>query len=366
MAILQNRNASTESSELSMLRESAMDWVNRNAPVKAVHTFSRAACLAHWRALADLGWPGIAIAEEHGGAGLGFVALGAVLSALGTQLLAVPLLTHTLFARALQRAASNRRQMDMLAQVASGARIGTVAFVSETAGQVGPCGADPAGSGWRLRGEQRFVLNGRVADCILVCIGGTRPELFLVEREQVKVQPLNMIDGRDYAHLSLDEVTLAADARLDANAGLPEELLDCARAGIAAEMIGACEHALQITVDYLKVREQFGRKIGSFQALQHRAAKIVVDLELARSCVDAALQAIDESSATVGELTALAKYMAGAAIHRVSNEIVQMHGGIGMTDEHVAGRYLKWARVSEMLYGNSDALAERYARAHGY
>src|SRR3979490_1807154 len=118
MAILQNRNASTESSELSMLRESAMDWVNRNAPVQAVHTFSRAACLEHWRALADLGWPGIAIAEEHGGSGLGFGALGAVLSALGTQLLAVPLLTHTLFARALQRAASNRRQRDMLAQVA--------------------------------------------------------------------------------------------------------------------------------------------------------------------------------------------------------------------------------------------------------
>ena len=132
---------------------------------------------------------------------------------------------------------------------------------------------------------------------------------------------------------------------------LLEATLDRARAGLAAEMLGASLQAFETTLDYLKTRVQFGQVIGSFQALQHRAAKMFTDLELTRSCVEAALTAIDNKSPDVPELVSLAKAKAGDTLHLVSNEMVQMHGGIGMTDAHDAGLYLKRARAAEATYG---------------
>ena len=141
---------------------------------------------------------------------------------------------------------------------------------------------------------------------------------------------------------------------------------DTSLQGLAAEMLGAALQAFEVTLDYLKTRVQFGQLIGSFQALQHRAAKMFTDLELSRSCVEAALAAIDENSKDVPELVSLAKAKMGDTLHLVSNEMVQMHGGIGMTDAHDAGLYMKRARVAEALYGSSSYHRDRYARLGGY
>jgi alkylation response protein AidB-like acyl-CoA dehydrogenase len=148
--------------------------------------------------------------------------------------------------------------------------------------------------------------------------------------------------------------------------GVLESILDRARAGLAAEMLGHAVQSFETTLDYLKTRVQFGQPIGTFQALQHRAAKMFTDLELARSCVEAALQAIDRDAADVAQLASLAKAKVGDVVHLVSNEMVQMHGGIGMTDAHDAGLYLKRARVQEATFGTSSYHRDRYATLLGY
>ncbi len=168
---------------------------------------------------------------------------------------------------------------------------------------------------------------------------------------------------------SFDNVEVGADAVLgEADKGwdLLEKVLDRARAGLAAEMLGSAAQAFDTTLDYLKTRVQFGQVIGSFQALQHRAAKMFTDLELARSCVEAALTAIDNDSPDVPELVSLAKAKVGDTLHLVSNEMVQMHGGIGMTDAHDAGFYLKRARAAEATFGGQAYHRDRYARINGY
>ena len=137
-------------------------------------------------------------------------------------------------------------------------------------------------------------------------------------------------------------------------------------AGLAAEMLGTATQAFEIILDYLKTRTQFGQLIGSFQALQHRAAKLFTELELTRSCVEAALDAIDRGDASAASLVSLAKAKANETLHLASIEMVQMHGGIGMTDAHDAGLYMKRARVAEALYGSSSYHRDRYATLGGY
>ena len=180
---------------------------------------------------------------------------------------------------------------------------------------------------------------------------------------------LKLADSRGAAVVTFEGVEVGADAVLgtaDQGYDLLEQPLDRARAGLAAEMLGAALQAFEVTLDYLKTRVQFGQLIGSFQALQHRAAKMFTDLELSRSCVEAALAAIDDNSKDVPELVSLAKAKMGDTLHLVSIETVQMHGGIGMTDDHDAGFYLKRARAAEATYGGQSYHRDRYARIGGY
>ena len=177
------------------------------------------------------------------------------------------------------------------------------------------------------------------------------------------------MDSRGAADVAFDKVSIGADAVIglvDQGFGLLDQALDRARAGLAAEMLGAATQSFETTLDYLKTRVQFGQVIGTFQALQHRAAKMFTDLELTRSCVEAALTAIDKNANDVPALASLAKAKASDLAHLVSNEMVQMHGGIGMTDAHDAGLYLKRARVAEAMFGGSSYHCDRYARLMGY
>lgn len=354
----------TDDDILVMLRDTAREWVVGEHPAQPEHDVDRSGARARWRTMAELGWTGLSVPEDHGGLGLGLQAHGVIAEALGRELVATPLMSTGLLA---VEALKGQRAADaLLSGVVAGDLVFAAAF-DEGPRHGSPLNAtaQPSAGGWRLKAHKRYVLDGADADWFLVSARWDRPELFLVARAQCQIEVLDTIDGRSMAHVSV-EADVPGDARLEGGEALIERLGDLARLFLAAEMVGAGHRIFEITLDYLKKREQFGRPIGSFQALQHRAAQILIDLELARAALDHALAVADEGREDLAGVSALAKYMAGEALHRATSEAVQMHGGIGMTAEHVAGRYLKWARVSEALFGSGAWLASYYADANGY
>jgi len=195
--------------------------------------------------------------------------------------------------------------------------------------------------------------------------------LFLVDADAAGVerQRLATADSRGYANVTFDGVKVGSDALMGAEGeggAALEAILDRARAGLAAEMLGVAAQSFDMTLDYLKNRVQFGSVIGGFQALGHRAAGLYTEMEMARSCVEAALQAIDAGSEDVPKLCSLSKAKAGEFLYRMSNELIQIHGGIGMTDEFDAGLYLKRARALEATWGSPGFHRDRFATLHDF
>jgi alkylation response protein AidB-like acyl-CoA dehydrogenase len=374
------------SEEQTMIRDQAKSWVQEKSPVTAFRKmrdsgnsdgFDRAV----WKEMAEMGWAGILIPENYGGTGLGYLTLGLVLEETGRTLTASPLVSTALTATtALLLGASDAQKQKWLPQIAEGKALGTLA-VDEGPHHVPEkiaLRAEKSGSGYKLNGKKTFVIDGGAADFIIVAartsgkVGDKNGiTLFLVEGNASGLtrERLKSVDSRGVANLTLKEVSLGTDAVLgsvDNGFSVLEATLDRARIGLSAEMLGHAVQSFETTLDYLKTRVQFGQPIGTFQALQHRAAKMFTDLELARSCVEAALQAIDREANDVAQLASLAKAKVGDVVHLVSNEMVQMHGGIGMTDAHDAGLYLKRARAQEATFGGSSYHRDRYATLNGY
>jgi alkylation response protein AidB-like acyl-CoA dehydrogenase len=372
--------------EQSMLRDAARTWTQEKSPVSAFRKMRDSGAAlgydpAAFNEMAEMGWTGVIIPEEYGGSDFGYLSLGLVLEETGRTLTASPLLSTALAAAsALILGGSDAQKGKYLPQIAEGTLVGTLA-VDE-----GPhhnpekvaLKATKSGDGYSLSGTKNFVLEGMAAGLFVVSArtsgetnGKDGISLFLVPADAAGVsrQQLKLADSRGAANVTFTDVKVGADALLgEEGKGYPllEQVLDRARAGLAAEMLGSASQAFDTTLDYLKTRRQFDQVIGSFQALQHRAAKMFTDLELSRSCVEAALAAIDADSADVPELVSLAKAKMGDTFHLISNEMVQMHGGIGMTDAHDAGFYLKRARAAEAAYGNQAYHRDRYARIQGY
>ena len=199
---------------------------------------------------------------------------------------------------------------------------------------------------------------------------GSGTAMFLVpgDAKGLERSPRHMADARSHAEIVLNNVTLPANALIGSEDGgaLLDQVLDRARAGTAAEMLGLAVQAFDTTLDYLKQRVQFGQKLSSFQALQHRMANLFTEIELMRSVVEGALEAIDSGRSDTPQLVSLAKATANETLHLMSREMIQLHGGIGMTDEHDAGFYIKRARILENSWGNSSFHRERFARLNGY
>jgi alkylation response protein AidB-like acyl-CoA dehydrogenase len=328
-----------------------------------------------WKEIADMGWAGIVIPEAYGGVGMGYQTLGLVLEETGRTLTASALVSTALCAAtALVLGGTETQKQMWLTKISSGDAIGTLAI--DESHHHDPLHvkleAKRDGEGWKLSGTKRFVLDGGLADFFIVSAKTTNGiTLFLVAANATGVskQALAMADSRGMADVSFDNVKItAADVVGQVDQGLKvlEPTLDRARAGLAAEMLGSAVQAFETTLEYLKVRTQFGKLIGTFQSLQHRAGKMFVDLELGRSSVEAALKAIDDNTADVPVLVALAKARMSDTFHLVTNEMVQMHGGIGMTDVHDAGLYIKRARVAEATFGGAGFHRDRYARAMGF
>jgi alkylation response protein AidB-like acyl-CoA dehydrogenase len=355
----------TLSEEQRLLKDAARDFIRDQAPVSRLRKLRDGKKNGRdpelWREMAQMGWAGILVPEEHGGAGLGYVGLGVVLEETGRTLAASPLHSSALIgASALMLAGSKAQKAQWLPKIADGSAIFALAI--DEAPHHAPAKSTLSVSGGTISGEKKYVADGHIADVFIVT---SADALYLVRGDASGLtrHDLITVDSRGAADLTLK----AADVeKLNGGADVLNQILDRARIGMAAEMLGQAQAAFEITSDYLKTRKQFGQVIGGFQALQHRAAKLFTDLELTRSCVYGALDALDRNSNSIAEYASLAKARAADSLHLASNELVQMLGGIGMTDAHDAGLYLKRARVAEALYGGAAFHRDRYASLLGF
>jgi acyl-CoA dehydrogenase len=367
--------------EQRMVKESAEGFFSEHGPVaqlrklrdtKDADGFDRSL----WAKMAEMGFAGVAIPEQFGGAGLGMVAAGLIQEAIGRNLSLSPFLSSAVVsATAIARGGSDDQKAALLPKMAAAELI--VALAADEAARHAPNAvatrAEPSGNGFRLSGRKPFVLDGHVADRLIVAARTAGADtdvagitLFLVDPRAagVTIDRRSMVDSRNAAAITLDGVQVdGADVLGTVGEGFAilEAALDAGRACLAAEMLGVSAQSFEVTVDYLKQREQFGQKIGSFQALQHRAAHLFCEVELARSATLKALTALDEGDQRAPFFVALAKAKAGEVAKLATNEAVQMHGGIGMTDEYDIGFYMKRARAAAETFGDGAFHGDRVA-----
>jgi acyl-CoA dehydrogenase len=372
--------------EQEMLRDSAMGFLRENAPVAQLRKlrderdetgFSREL----WRSFADMGFTGVLIPEEYGGLGLGQVEAGVIMEAIGRNLSAVPFFsTAVLAASLLARNGSDAQKKKYLPAIAAGSML--MALAVDEASKHRPrqqaLQATPAGKGFCLNGAKTFVVDGHVADTLIVAArtAGTVNDtdgitLFLVDRTAngVKVERTAMVDVHNTARIIFDNVQVEADAVIGAPGQGWQALdaaLDIGRAALASELLGIADEAFERTLGYLKERKQFGQLIGEFQALQHRAAHLYSEIEITRSLVLRSQQFLDEGSGKAAALASAAKARAGTTTTLAVQEGVQMHGGIGMTDEFDIGFFMKRHRVVQELLGDANFHADRWARLSEY
>jgi acyl-CoA dehydrogenase len=377
------------SEEQALLQTTAREFVAGRSSLKRIRTLRDSAdpdgfSRPLWDEMANLGWVGLLLPEAHGGLGLGYMDLMVVMEELGRGLLPEPMLSTVLLgANAILLGGAPEQQTAHLPAVAAGKRL--LALASQEAGsRYLPTHCETharrSGGGWMLTGEKIQVLDGHVADVLVVSArtaGDVRDAsgltLFLVSRTApgVSLERQVRVDGRNAALVRLEDVRVDAAAVLgtvDQGGALLTRVLDRATAALTAEMLGGMCAAFEMTMEYLKTRRQFGVPIGSFQALKHRAAKMFVETELARSAVMHAHRVIDEGrdDVAVARATSVAKARASDAFLLIGHEAVQMHGGIGMTDEHDIGFFLKRARATELTLGDAPYHRDRLARLEGF
>jgi alkylation response protein AidB-like acyl-CoA dehydrogenase len=375
----------TEDQEL--LAKTAADWVREHSPVSRVRQLRDANdpvghTPALWRQMAELGWVGIVFPESYGGAGMGYADLAVVLEALGRTLAPEPFLSTVLLGgQALLLGGSDAQKQAWLPGVCDGTK--RLALAQQEAKSrydlhAVATTARRDGAGWRIDGEKIAVLDARSADAFVVAARTSGAErdaagvtLFLVPKDAagIAITPQTRIDHRNAAIVRFDGVRAGADAVVGAEGGgaaLLETVVDRATIGLCAEMLGSMSQVFDDTVAYLKTRQQFGVPIGSFQALKHRAARVFMEIELARSAVMAVARAADANDADLAKLVSLAKARCSDAFVLAANEAVQMFGGVGMTDEYDVGFYMKRARVAEMTFGDAAHHRERWAQLGSY
>jgi alkylation response protein AidB-like acyl-CoA dehydrogenase len=372
--------------EQSMLRDSARGLISDKAPVahlrglrdsKDATGFSRDL----WKAFADMGFSGLLVPENFGGSGLGCVEAGVVMEEIGRTLMPSPFLsTAVLAASALSRGGSEAQKAAHLPKIADGSLLAALA-VDEGAKhrplQIN-LQAVRSGNGFKLNGAKALVVDGHTADLLIVAgrTGGAAGErsgltLFLVDPKAkgVAIERTVMVDAHNAARIEFANVEVDADhvlGEVDQGGALLDGVLNIGRGAVASEMVGLSEEVFGRTVAYLKERKQFGKLIGEFQALQHRAAELYIDIEITRAAVLKALQTLDTDFEHAGAAVAVAKARAGTTATLAVQEGVQMHGGMGMTDQFDIGFFMKRARVCQELFGDSNYHADQLARMKSY
>ncbi|MFL9839375.1 acyl-CoA dehydrogenase family protein [Sphingomonas sp. ST-64] len=350
--------------EQTMLRDMARDWASNESPVGAWRKIrnaneARGYDPAAYATMAEMGWTGVIIPEAQGGSDFGWLSLGLVVEELGKTLAASPIAASAAAASAILLGGSDAQRDAYLPRIASGELVATLAV--DEGPRHDPEAITASVSGGKLTGTKAFVAEGDSAGLFVVA---ATDGLYLVEAgEGVTVDRRHLVDFRSHAQVTFDGAS--ADKLADGGDGLRDAVLDRAAVLAAAEMLGMAGQSFDTTLAYLKQRVQFGQVLATFQALQHRMANLFTEIELMRSAVEAGLAAIDRGGDT-RQAASLAKAKANEVGHLMSRELIQLHGGIGMTDEYDAGFYLKRMRVLEQMWGNTAYHRERFARLSGF
>lgn len=363
-----------------MLRDSAQAFVSERLPVAHLRRLrdsadERGFAPELWAAFGEQGYSATLVPEAQGGLGLGVAEAGLVAEQIGHTLAPSPFFgTAVLAAWLLARAGTDAQRKQWLPRIAAAQTV--LALAVDEGRKHRPdtlaTTATPTADGWRISGTKQLVVDGHVADALIVAAqadGGVALLLVPAGAPGLTVQRTVMVDAHNAARVSLDGVTVGADALIGSVAqgrALLDGVLDVGRAVLSSELVGLADEVFERTVDYLQQRRQFGRIIGEFQALQHRAAELFCDLELARALVRDAQAALDSGAPDAALKVAQAKARACLSANRAVQEGVQMHGGIGMTDDFDTGLFMKRARVLQELLGDAGFHMDRAARMSGY
>lgn len=369
-----------------MLRDSALAFLRESAPIPMLRKLrdtrdNTGFSPALWREFAELGFAGVLIPEQYGGSELGVVEAGVLMEALGRTLAPTPFFSTALLGASLiSREGSAAQKAHFLPAIAAGKHLTALAIDEGAAHRPErqALAAVQQDGGFVLNGAKVFVIDGHIADTLIV-VGRTSGNaddrdgvtLFLVPRgaDGITVERTVMADARNAARVQFRDVRVAADAVLGeagSGAAVLEHALDIARAALASELVGIADEAFERTLQYLKERKQFGKIIGEFQALQHRAAHLFSEIEITRAAVLRSQQLLDDGPAQPIALVSAAKARAGSTAMLAVQEAVQMHGGIGMTDEFEIGFYMKRACAAQILLGDTNFHAQRWAILRGY
>jgi alkylation response protein AidB-like acyl-CoA dehydrogenase len=368
------------SEEQEMLRQSARALLEKECPsptVRKLMADERGYDPGLWKKMAELGWLGLVIPEAYGGAGLTYVDLVLIMEEMGRVVLPSPFVWTTIVGEAVKRAGSESQKKSLLPKIAVGELIATPAYLESSADWSAAgikMAARQQGEGFVLDGTKLFVNDAHVANCLLVAArtGGVSEDgvtLFALDskRAGITITPLNTMDQtRKLAEVKFAAVRAGNDDVIgEVGAGWKtlSEVIDRGKVMLAGEMMGGAQKVLEMSVEYAKVRTQFGRPIGSFQAVQHKCANMMIDVEGAKSAAYYASWAVSNDVAEAPLAAALAKSAASDAFRRVSAEGIQVHGGIGFTWDHDMHLYFKRAKSSEFTFG--DATWNRELVAQG-
>ncbi|MDB4148591.1 acyl-CoA/acyl-ACP dehydrogenase [Flavobacteriaceae bacterium] len=367
--------------EQQMLKSSTKEFLDLKSPLSLVremrdnnyNQFSSEL----WTEMVEMGWTALTIPEKYNGLNFGYVGLGQVLEEMGRKLTVSPIISTVLTTTSLISLSKNEVLKNMLFQeIMNGNKLCTLAHEegSHHSPNIEISIVSKKDDVLVLNGKKRFVIDGSISDYFIVSANHESEknvDLILVDSKSEGISFNNKVhmDSRIYSDISFDNVKIEKDNFLSSNGDgfeILEKTLDIARIGLSAEMLGNVQQAFEMTMQYLKEREQFGVKIGSFQSLQHRSALMFGEIELCKSIVLKALQAIDSDDEKLPELASLAKAKLGQVSKLVTNEAVQMHGGIGVTDDADIGFFLKRTRVAQRTFGDSNFHLDRVAKINKY
>ena len=367
--------------EQQMLKTSTKEFLDLKSPLSSLRVLRDHSYKTHdkdlWIEMVEMGWTALTIPEEYNGLNFGYVGLGQVLEEMGRKLTLSPIISTVLMSSTLTSLSKNKiLKTKLFQEIMNGSKL--VSIAHEEGIQHNPNTINSLlskqGEGYVLNGKKNFVIDGSISDYLIVSSkdeSDSNTMLVLVDSKSDGITYNNKVhmDSRTYSDISFSNVKVDKSNLLsEENDGdfILEKTFDIARVGLAAEMLGSVQEAFEMTMSYLKEREQFGVKIGSFQALQHRSALMFGEIELCKSIVLKALQAIDSNDSNLPKLASLAKAKLGMTFKLVSNEAIQMHGGIGVTDDADIGFFLKRARVIQRILGDSNYHLDRLAKINNY
>ena len=367
--------------EQNMLKSSAKELLDLKSPISLMRELRddnyNQFDPDFWKEMVEMGWTALTVPEEYNGLNFGYVGLGQVIEEMGKKLTVSPMISTVLVSTTIVGLSKNEvLKSKLFDEIMSGKKLCTLAHEESTHHnpKIDLSIISNDNEKFILNGKKRFVIDATISDYLIISANSESNgslELIIIDSKLKGITFNNKVhmDSKNYSDISFNNVEFSKDNFLSTeNDGkkILRKTLDIACVGLAAEMLGNIQQAFDMTIQYLKEREQFGVKIGSFQALQHRSAIMFGEIELCKSIVLKALQAIDSGDENLPELASLAKSKLGLTSKLVTNEAVQMHGGIGVTDDADIGFFLKRVRVSQRIFGDSNYHLDRVAKFNSY